>query len=221
MQRLSALLLGLTTVYGCATASSGPPAAEIQTKAAAVQTFVFECPEGFSFVARVEPDKAWLFLPGITIDLPRVPSASGAKFAADGYTFWSKGDEAMMDTGANSYKGCRNNRASAIWEHAKLSGVDFRATGNEPGWYLEISNKEDILLVTDYGNSRYRFNAATIKSDPHSRTTIYTARSGDDRVEITITGDPCRDSMSGESFAATVSVLLNESRFRGCGRALH
>jgi uncharacterized membrane protein len=34
-------------------------------------------------------------------------------------------------------------------------------------------------------------------------------------------GRPCRDSMSGESFEATVVVTWGEQTLRACGRALH
>lgn len=187
----------------------------------AAQTFVYECPGDYSFVARVETDKAWLFLPGNTLKLTRQASASENQYSNDSTVFRREGDEATLETGTGSHSGCRNNRAKAIWEHAKLNGVDFRATGNEPGWYMEISNKTDILLVTDYGQNTFRFESSTIASDPHSKTTVFNAHNVKDRVEVVITGKPCTDSMSGEAFPATVSVLINNREYPGCGRALH
>ena len=41
-----------------------------------------------------------------------------------------------------------------VWHAAKLRGVAFRAIGQEPGWLLEITNGEEILLVTDYGKNK-------------------------------------------------------------------
>lgn len=222
MNRALNIILCNIVLYGCAdthpdnTAQTETPAAE--TKA---RTFVYECPDEFSFVARTETGRVWLFLPGKTIDLPHVPSASGAKYSNGSDTFWSKADEALIETGDGKHGGCRNNHARAIWEHARLNGVDFRALGNEPGWYMEISNKQDILLVTDYGQRTYRFPSSIIKSEPNDRTTIYSASSNDNIIEVVIKGDPCRDSMSGEAFAATVSVVVNDKRYTGCGKALH
>jgi membrane-bound inhibitor of C-type lysozyme len=186
-----------------------------------IQTFVYECPDGYSFVARTQNDQVWLFLPGETVDLPRVTSASGVKYAAGNITFWSKGDDALVETADTSHTGCKNNRARAIWEHAKLNGVDFRATGNEPGWHLEISNQRDILLVTDYGQTTYQFKSAILKSEPHARSAVYNARNQQASVEIVITAAPCHDSMSGEAFSSTVSILVNGKRLEGCGRPLH
>ena len=206
---------------GCAHDPSGQRVRDTTRGAAEIQTFVFECPDGFGFVARIEGDKAWLFLPDGTIQLPRANMETGSSYARGSTGFNHEGGKASIDTGAHKHAGCVNNRARAIWEHAKLNGVGFRATGNEPGWYLEITNEQDILLVTDYGNSRYRFDSSAMTSDPHSRTTVYSAHTGTDRLEIVIEGAPCKDTMSGEAFPASVSVRLNDRRISGCGRALH
>lgn len=222
MNKASTIILFNIALFGCAhtnpdhTVQTEIPAAEKKAR-----TFVYECPDDFSFVARTEAGKVWLFLPGKTIDLPQVPSASGARYSNGSDTFWSRADEALIETGNDRHAGCRNNRARAIWENAKLNGVDFRALGNEPGWYMEISNKHDILLVTDYGQRKNRFPSSIIKSEPDNKTTIYNASSKDDIIEVVIKGDPCRDSMSGEVFSATVSVVVNDKRYTGCGKALH
>jgi putative lipoprotein len=222
MNRAVNIILCNIALYGCAhTHPDNTAQTETHDAETKVQTFVYECPDDFSFVARTETGRVWLFLPGKTIDLPHVPSASGAKYSNGSDTFWSKADEMLIQTGDYKHTGCRNNRAKAIWEHAKLNGVDFRALGNEPGWYMEISNRQDILLVTDYGQQTYRFPSSIINSEPNDRTSTYSASSNDNVIEVVIKGDPCRDSMSGEAFSATVSVLINNKKYHGCGRALH
>jgi uncharacterized membrane protein len=40
-------------------------------------------------------------------------------------------------------------------------------------------------------------------------------------LTVIIEGRQCRDSMSGESFGATVTVMLDQKKYQGCGRALH
>jgi membrane-bound inhibitor of C-type lysozyme len=67
-----------------------------------VQTYVYECHDGFSFIARIEGEKTWLFLPDQTLDLPLVPSGSGAKYSKVLITFWSKGEEALLETGKST-----------------------------------------------------------------------------------------------------------------------
>ena len=223
MNRASTIILSSIVLNSCAYTQPDDisPDSKISTTETNAQTYVYECPDDFSFVARTETDKAWLFLPGTTLDLVQVQSASGTKYTNGSYTFWSKNNEAVIESEKIKHTGCKNNRARAIWEHAKLNGVDFRALGNEPGWYMEISNKQDILLVTDYGQQTYQFTSAIINSNPQDRTTIYHAHSDGNSVEIAIKGMPCQDSMSGEAFSAAVSVLINNRRYMGCGKALH
>lgn len=125
----------------------------------AAQTYVYECPDGFGFVVRIEGETAWLFLPRKTLSLPHVASGSGARYSDGTVSYWGKGEEALLEAGDEVHRGCRNDRAKAIWEQAKLDGVDFRAVGNEPGWTLEIRWRERIVFVGDYGRSRYEFPA--------------------------------------------------------------
>ena len=47
--------------------------------------------------------------------------------------------------------------ARDVWHAAKLRGVAFRAIGQEPGWLLEMSTGDKILLVTDYGQTRIEY----------------------------------------------------------------
>ena len=217
---LVVLLAGVLTATGCMHSNAAVDGAAAST-GTPEQTWVFECPDDYSFVARTRGDSIWLFLPGLTVELPKAASANGSRYSDGSTVFLIDGDRSDLETASARYAGCRNNRALAIWEHAKLSGVDFRATGNEPGWTLEISNRYDILVVTDYGQTTYRFPSASLESKPDSRTTIYRARNENDSAEIVITPGPCRDSMSGEAFSAAVSVRINDREYRGCGRALH
>ena len=119
------------------------------------------------------------------------------------------------------HKGCINNYAKAIWEDAKLNGWDYRAVGNEPGWHLEIRNQSRLILVTDYGSVRHEFDLPEPVIDPVAGTTRYEVAQDGQTMVLTISGESCRDSMSGEEFESTAEVILNEKRLRGCGRALH
>src|SRR4051812_21379630 len=37
------------------------------------------------------------------------------------------------------------------WEDARSRGIDLRALGNEPGWFLEIDNEKWMRLLYAYG----------------------------------------------------------------------
>lgn len=187
------------------------------------QTFLYEC-EGLEFVARIEGEKAWLFLPGNTVALPHLASASGARYKDESTLFWSKGEEAMLELNGTRYSSCRNNRVRAVWEHAKLNGVDFRAVGNEPGWHLEIRNNNgrgSIDFVTDYGDSSYSFDSFKRGTEQAARRTLYSARSGEHQLEVILEGMSCSDTMVDVSYETTVTVHLDDREFRGCGKALH
>ena len=182
---------------------------------------VYECGDGFTFVARIEGETAWLFLPRRTVRLPHVSSGSGAKYSEGPITLWTKGEEAMLEVGDGTLQNCRNNRAMAIWEDAKFRGVDFRAVGNEPGWNLEISEGADMVFVGDYGQSKYRFSTPVPSVDQGARRTTYTAEDEDQEVVIVIEGRRCQDTMRGDSFETTVTAVLGGKKYQGCGRALH
>ncbi|MFC1526454.1 COG3650 family protein [Candidatus Latescibacterota bacterium] len=185
------------------------------------RTFVYECGDGPSFVARIEGETAWLFLPGRTVSLPHVAAASGAQYEDEEILFWSKGGEAMLEIGDEQYRSCRNNRRAAVWEHAKLNGVDFRGVGQEPGWHLEIRRADTVVLVSDYGSARHTFPWVAPETDPAARRTTYRTQVGDEELRVLLQPGPCRDTMSGEAFETKVTVWLNSTKLEGCGRALH
>ena len=185
------------------------------------RTLVYECPDGFEATVRLEADRAWLFLPDRTIDLPRLSSGSGIHYAKGSLGFWGKGDEALFEIDGVTHFDCRNNPRRAVWEHAKLNGADFRAVGNEPGWHLEIHEGTRILLVTDYGEHHYRFDNARRTDRPLEHSSIYRARRDGHALELVLRAEPCRNSMSGETFETRVTVRLDDRTLRGCGRALH
>jgi uncharacterized membrane protein len=105
-----------------------------------------------------------------------------------------------------------------VWHQAKLRGVAFRAVGQEPGWLLEITNGEGILLVTDYGETRTSMPYVEPVVYQDERRTQYVLDAYDTIVEIR--GVPCHDSMSGEEFEVSVTIKRKDRELQGCGRAL-
>ena len=209
-------------VYGSqehqATLSHNPVSGDTKMSA---RTFYYQCAGDYTFVARLEGERIWLFLPGRTVQLPHVPSASGARYGDGTTLFWSKGEEALLNIGAEQYRDCRNNRGEAIWEHAKLNGVDFRGVGNEPGWYLEIRDGRSLLFVSAYGKHRHLFPNPERESSPETRETLYTAFTDSHSLRVILKGETCQDSMADSVYATRVRVELDGKVFRGCGRPLH
>ena len=203
----------------CGNESDHAKAMETTPKTAS-RTFVYECNDGYSFTARIEGEKAWLFLPGSTISLPHVKAASGVKYSDDTALFWSKGNEALLEIDDSKYR-CKNNRKQAIWEASKLDGNDFRATGNEPGWHLQIREGNKIEYVGDYGSTLYHFSDASYFTDQKARKTTYQASDGKHKLTLVLEGRLCRDSMSDDTYETTVMLIIDGKTLHGCGKALH
>lgn len=185
--------------------------------------FVFDCNQDFAVTAYFTTDSVQLFLPDSTLSLPQITSASGAKYESeDGSSvFWTKGDEALLETGDVSFQSCKNNPQEGVWEAARLSGVNFRALGQEPGWVLEIGRNNNILYAHNYGQDTVKAPAPSpiIGVDDESAQS-YQTRTEDHTLFIEIFNRPCSDAMSGFSFPATVEVTLDGNTLSGCGRWL-
>lgn len=181
------------------------------------KTLVYECAD-YEFIARLGPGEMAVWLEDRYMILSRVRSASGVKYEEGDTLFWLKGNEAMLELDGQRYTGCELAPARAPWEDARRRGVNFRAVGNEPGWYLEIQRGRQILFVGDYGMQR------TMLPDPGEQLAgsvrIYHAVSASNDLRVKIEDTPCTDSMQGDSFPSKVSIQHNGSVYRGCGREL-
>lgn len=180
-------------------------------------TYVFVCDDESHVTVRGNDSEAWVFRAAGTIKL--AASAAGAQANYQNETLELKivGDNATFtEAGAKPVR-CQNDRRSAIWEHAKLNGADFRAVGNEPGWTLEIQQGSRIVLLADYGATRFETPLPEPTVDAEARTTIWDAG----ELELKLIGDRCVDSMSGEVFEAKAEVIWRGQTLSGCGRALH
>jgi hypothetical protein len=121
----AACLLALLSACGTedtALREESESAAAVGGEEGLVATMVHECPGGANFVARIEGDRVWLFLRGRTVALPHVPSASGARYSDGETVYWSKGEEASIESPEITAQGCINNRREAVWEHARIMG---------------------------------------------------------------------------------------------------
>lgn len=178
---------------------------------------VMEC-DGLNFVAEIRPNGAWLFLPGHSALLPQQEAASGTKYQDDKALFWTKGDSATLEYNGKKYSDCKNNRRAAIWEAAKLKGVDFRGLGNEPGWVIEISGNH-IDVLADYGSTQIAFDDVTVNTLEQS--TVYQGQQNEHQLTVTLAPGPCMDTMADEEFEVSVTLELDGRQLRGCGKALH
>lgn len=108
--------------------------------------------------------------------------------------------------------------AADPWEDARGRGIEFRAIGQEPGWFLEIDEDHSMHLVYDYMEREARTPAPS--SVVKGTTTVYRASSGAESLTVTVDDRECQDVMSGFEFPSTVTVDIDGRILHGCGRRL-
>lgn len=203
------------------------PAAE-QTKSTydenmKLTTFAYDCDHDkkWNWVVSFneKDDTMTLFAPGNTVTLKHVRSGSGARYSDGKITYWSKGNEALIEMDGKKIN-CKEARGRSWIEQAKLQGYDFYAVGNEPGWNLKL-NTDGIVFITNYGNQRFTFGKPKISEDQINMMTTYRAKNDDHKIEVVLRRKACSDSMSGEKFETTVLVAFDGKPLPGCGTPLH
>jgi uncharacterized membrane protein/membrane-bound inhibitor of C-type lysozyme len=180
----------------------------------------YRCGVDASFVVRERGDSVEIHLPGRTALLPPVPAASGARWATDAVSFWSRGEEALLELEGTVLSGCRSDVESAPWAEARARGVQFRAVGQEPGWHLEISEGGRTVYVGNYGETSWSGPTARPRVSAAGDTIRWALEERGEALEVIATDTPCFDVMSGEPYESTVTVRMEDQEFRGCGRFL-
>jgi putative lipoprotein len=175
------------------------------------------CPDASSYVVRATDPEAWVFRGGSSLRLIAVPGAKPSRYAQDGVQLVIDGETGVLSEPGKDAMTCRNDPRRAVWEHAKLGGVDFRGVGNEPPWVLEMRERSRFVLITGYGANRIERQLPPPINDNARKTTRWDA--GD--LQIEITAEVCHDTMSGEEFSSRVVVAWQGKVFKGCGRPLH
>lgn len=143
-----------------------------------------------------------------SFDMRSVTSASGSKYEAAGdpsTTLWTKGSEATVVIRGVSYPPCTMRSGKS---------TPFRATGNEPGWRLDIGETE-MTFLANYGKTRLVTPTPAAEKTEGSRK--YVTKSGGRDLTVTIFDRPCADTMTGMPHPNTVVVLFEGKTLNGCG----
>jgi putative lipoprotein len=93
------------------------------------------------------------------------------------------------------------------------SAFHYRTYGNEPFWSAEVS--DDRLSLSRLGHEDRRWREITRQHTPASIRYIGTD-AAEGLVELTITEEPCRDSMSGAYFGFSAVLRMGEEELHGC-----
>lgn len=153
-------------------------------------------------------ERVLLSVQGEELALRRDRSASGARFEAlnaPNTTFWSKGDRATVVVQGRELPECR-----------LLEPADpiVTATGNEPGWRVEIGTST-ITLETNYGSTLREIPRPRAESIPNGLR-FRATHEGTDLV-FTVRDVLCHDDMTGIPHPKQVEVRVGDEQLRGCG----
>ena len=187
---------------------------------ARLHAFVFACDDGTTFTAHfppAAPESVVLYLPDETVTLPQVRSGSGARYEANGVLFWNKSRQAILERTGKVSARCVEDRRQSVVEDARLRGVWVWATGNEPGWQLEVG-PDGIVYLADYGWQRRVF--AWPEGGYAPGRSKYEAQADGETIRVRLTKGLCTDTMSGEQYLLAVRVELNGKTVSGCGMEL-
>jgi putative lipoprotein len=83
---------------------------------------------------------------------------------------------------------------------------------------LEIDSGKTMYLLADYGEKKVTTPAPAPRDSADAL--VYEAKTESHRLTVVIRPTACQDSMSGEEMTHTVTVTLDGTEYRGCGRDL-
>ena len=98
-------------------------------------------------------------------------------------------------------------------------GVDFVATGNEPGWLLEI-DLEDGMYFKTRPSETVELKGSVTRPTVEGNTTRYRTQTEEGELVVELTETPCTDAMSGRVSSYTVRVTAKGKSYSGCGMYL-
>jgi hypothetical protein len=208
-----------------------PPATATDLVEGRINTAVYECRPGgggaFEFTIRRGAAELALWLPP---EFGRPYLVLSEEYAGTAFTgLYREGDVSVdladasleLSVGSERFADCRENRLRSVWEHAKLSGVSFRATGEDPAWYLEIRDGDRLDFRSALDAGVRSLAMADVVLEQSTTGASYGAAGGQPAFSVEIVAQACAVADGLGLSGVTVVVSLESGRFSGCGRPLH
>jgi len=160
--------------------------------------------------------RARLAVAGRVFDLEQVPSASGARYVAEGdecTTLHAKRSEGFVAVEGRPLPPCRR---------IERPELPFEGRGQEPGWHVRLTG-ERVELAADYG--AHRLSAPVLAAEQVGPTTRVRAADAARRLVVAASRRVCRDVATGmpHPYAVTVEAYAADEgaegveTLRGCG----
>jgi len=226
-----AILCAALALVARMTGTAQPRATAADLVVERINTAVYTCQradgDAFEFTTRHGPGELALWLP-FEFDKPYLVlseifegTESTGIFREGDVSVAATEQDAALTVGSQRFTGCAYDRVRSIWEHAKLSGVDFRASGEDPAWYLELRREDRLEFRSADPEHSLRVPWAEIEQHKVATGVTYLYAAGPQTVEVVIKIAAC-DVPDGIAVRGSrVSVTAAGTVFEGCGRALH
>lgn len=103
-------------------------------------------------------------------------------------------------------------------EELRQKGFEFIAAGNEPFWSIRVTDKDYVIYETPQIRK-----SGSLEQDKFDETSpgLNAAFGSGETLELAVSDEYCRDSMSGFLFTHTVTLQFEGDEQRGCGRFLN
>jgi uncharacterized membrane protein len=110
--------------------------------------------------------------------------------------------------------------AAVVFAADKQKGIDLRAMGQEPGWYLTLDEGHHIVFAANSMEDSLVLVTPSPTMDSLSGATVYRVRSAGRRFMLAVTSGTCHDPLNDVPFDVHVVVTLDDTTYRGCGKRL-
>lgn len=106
------------------------------------------------------------------------------------------------------------------WTDLRKKGIDFRASGNEPFWSVQIDFDKMMTFKMLDGDS-ITTPVPEMQRDTASQARVLTATTESGSLTVKLYPTRCVDNMSGEVFSHGINVEYEGKTYRGCGNLIN
>lgn len=214
--RFVPILMAISALaFGCSAPRviEPPEVQEVQPEPPVHELVFMRCGTLDILIEPVSAHRLILSTSTLTLEMTAVPSASGAKYEAadDGFSsFWSKGETATLVLRNQVYPECYTTEPIHL---------PYRATGNEPGWRLDITEHQ-LILSYHYGAGRLSAPKPPAQVQRGAKVR-YEVTEKPHSLRVDIEPQICVDTMTGMPSPHRVSLYLDGEELQGCGGDPH
>ncbi|MEX0900810.1 MAG: hypothetical protein WD081_09005 [Gammaproteobacteria bacterium] len=176
--------------------------------------------DGYEFALRRGENTVALTLPGRDVELAAVGETRERRYARNEIALeYTAKDALRLSVGLEEHV-CTPKSWGGPWQRAEDAGAAFRAVGQEPGWFVEVTPGGNLVAVLDYGERTITLPAPEVTPlDGGARG--YQVEGDGQVIQLVIEPLTCFDGMSGQIHPETATLAVDGQRYQGCGVPLN